>query len=246
MADRKRQRELLGYLLGALDESERDAINRQLAADPTLRRMLATTEASLDVLSSVPRVYRPPAGLAARTCRRVFAYSEALANAASKGSRWARPARQRARVMSPAATPPSSVSAWRWSDLITAAAVFLVVSCSVFPALLHNRMNTRLVACQDNLRQIGMSQAQFHELHGPHLASSVAGQPIRDRRLAGARLHGSGSQGRPRDLVAHRLCEPRAGSNVGGINGPEALLASVIKGSPRRSRAKIFCSPMAA
>ena len=79
MADRKQERQLLGYLLGALEDSERDRIERQLAGDAALREKLARADESLEPLRTVPRTFRPPAGLAARTCRRVFAYAEALA-----------------------------------------------------------------------------------------------------------------------------------------------------------------------
>jgi hypothetical protein len=179
MADCKQERQLLGFLLGALEDSERDRLERQLAVDPALREKLARADESLDVLRSVPRTFKAPEGLAARTCRRVFAYAEALAAGSAGAARTARPApRQRARVMSPAAVPPSSTATWGWSDLVVALGVFLAVSCSIFPALQRSRMNSRLVACQGNMRQLGLTQAQYHDLHGDGAENAITGRGI--------------------------------------------------------------------
>jgi hypothetical protein len=65
--------------------------------------------------------------------------------------------------MSPAAVPPISTAAWGWSDLFVAASVFLAIAGLLFPAIQSSRMNMRLVACQNNLRQLGVRQAQFDE-----------------------------------------------------------------------------------
>jgi hypothetical protein len=205
MADRKQERQLLGYLLAALDESERVRIERQLARNPALREKLTQAEESLEVLRSVPRAFRPPEGLAARTCRRVFAYAEALAGQA-EGARTVSPApRQRARAMSPAAVPPSSTATWGWSDLVVAVAVFLAVTCSIFPALQRSRMIARTVACQDNLRQIGLTQAQYHDLHDDGAGSAPAGREV---AMAGLPLAFFLNQGGMRGFAAARPARP--------------------------------------
>jgi hypothetical protein len=197
MADRKQERQLLGYVLGALDDCENDRIDRRLAADPELRKKLVRAETSLEPLRRVVPVHRPPPGLAARTCRMVFAYSEALAVRAIAAAS-TRPPRQRARAMSPAAVPPSSTATWGWSDLLVAAGVFLVVSCSIFPAIQRGRMNTRLNLCQDNLRQVGLSQAQFREFHRDALGG-FHGDTL-------SRFHGGASGG----AVASTMAVPLA------------------------------------
>jgi len=65
--------------------------------------------------------------------------------------------------MSPAAVPPTSTATWGWSDLLVAVGVFLAISGLIFPAIQSSRMNMRLVACQNNLRQIGVARAQFQQ-----------------------------------------------------------------------------------
>jgi len=173
MADRTQQH-LLGYLVGALEESERARLEERLADSPELRAELARAEDLLHPLRAAPPAHRAPEGLAARTCRMVFAYSEALAGRLAEARARCAPSRQRARAMSPAAVPPSSTTTWGWSDLVVAVGVFLAVASLIFPAIQHSRMNTRLVGCQNNLRDLGLSQAQFQQAH-PDLR--VAGGP---------------------------------------------------------------------
>jgi prepilin-type processing-associated H-X9-DG protein len=191
MADRKQQRQLLGYLLGALDDGEKDRLDHRLVADPVLRQKLLQAEESLEPLRAVERVHRPPEGLAARTCRKVFAYSEALASLAIQAGSM-RPPRQRARAMSPSAVPPSAAASWRWSDLVVAVVVFLAVSCSIFPALQHSRASTRLNLCQDNLRQLGLGQAALHEFHGDAQDRMALGRPVANAGLSLASVFNQG------------------------------------------------------
>ncbi len=175
MNNRKQQRQLLGYLLGALDDAEQERIGERLANDPGLGAELARVEESLEPLRAVPRAHEPPPGLAARTCRMVFAYSEALAGRMREVRAVRRPARQRARAMSPAAVPPTSTASWGWSDLVVAVGVFLAIASVIFPAIQHSRTNMRLVSCQNNLRQIGVTQAQFQQSWPEPVAGAIPG-----------------------------------------------------------------------
>jgi len=188
MSDRKQQRQLLGYLLGALDDAERERIHQRLASDPGLGAELARVEESLEPLRAVPRAHQPPPGLAARTCRTVFAYSEALTGRMREARAVRRPARERARAMSPAAVPPTSTASWGWSDLVVAVGVFLAVASVIFPAIQHSRMNMRLVSCQNNLRQIGVTQAQFRQSWPEPVAGPVPGAPVATRGVPLASL----------------------------------------------------------
>jgi len=193
MSNRKQQRQLLGYLLGALNDAERERIDERLASDPGLGAELARAEESLDPLRAAPRVHRPPAGLAERTCRMVFAYSEALTSRMLEARAVRRPARERARAMSPAAVPPSSTTTWGWSDLVVAVGVFLAVASVIFPAIQRSRMNMRLVSCQNNLRQIGVTQAEFQQAWPEPVAGATPGAQVVARGLPLARLFREGA-----------------------------------------------------
>ena len=161
MGDRKLEQQLLGYLVGALDKREEDRVRRRLARDPGLSAILTELEERLEPLRTVPRVHEPPRGLAARTCQRVFAFSQAMAAKKSEGAASRLPARKRYMAMSPVPAPPVTTAAWGWSDVVVAIGVFLAIAGLLFPAIHRSRVNMRLMACQNNLRQFGLMHAQF-------------------------------------------------------------------------------------
>ena len=111
--------------------------------------------------------------------------------------------------MSPAAVPPSSTATWGWSDLVVAIGVFLAVTCSIFPALQRSRLNSRLVACQGNLRQLGLIQAQYQDLHSDGVGSGLAGGGV---AMAGLPMASFLNQGGNADLLAPRPAKPASPS----------------------------------
>jgi hypothetical protein len=192
MPDPFRQ-QLLGYLIGALEDSEKGAIERQLVGNPGLQEKLARARESLEPLESARRTYRPPTDLAARTCRLVALYGPppggplAQTAVAHPGA-----AARRLGRMTASSSPPSSVAQWSWADLSVAAAILVVLSLLVFPAVTRNRDHARLVACQENLRQFGLSLAQLGQEH-PEM---VPMPPAREKPPAGTyRVVSVGHQG---------------------------------------------------
>lgn len=214
MADRTHE-QLLGYLLDALEDTERTALELRLAREPALRQLLVQTKEGLEPLQSARQVYRPPQGLAERTCRMVFAYAEALATRPLGTQPVRGPMRPRSRAMSPAAAPPSSAASWGWGDLLVAVGVFLAVACLIFPAIHLSRMNTRLVGCQHNLRELGLRQAQFRQVFADALEGTDVGGRTGMTELPYSSLLRSGvlsdlnpprpaSQTRPPERIASR------------------------------------------
>jgi len=63
--------QLLGYVLGALDEDEHAQVEEALRRDPQLQREVELLHDSLDPLRAGEGAYEPPVGLAARTCQTV-------------------------------------------------------------------------------------------------------------------------------------------------------------------------------
>ncbi len=147
------QEQLLGHLLGALEDSEEGQVAARLKSDAGLRRELARVRGRLEVLESGRYDFLPPPGLAERTCRVVA--SQAGSSAAFQR-----------RPMSPTATAPSSAGRFRWLDVAVAAAVFAAVWLLTVPAIQSSRFNARLVACQGNLRQVGVGMLEYSQLHG--------------------------------------------------------------------------------
>jgi len=144
--------DLLGYLVGALEPHEQKAVEDALAADGRLRRELDLLQRGLLPLAAVRESYEPPVGLAERTCAFVA---------------------ERRRWMPAALSPPSRYdrgaypgSGWAWYDLAAAAAVFMVASMLMFPALNRGRIAAQFAVCQDHLRQIGLALTAYSEDHG--------------------------------------------------------------------------------
>ena len=66
------QEQLLGHLLGALDDSEQESVETQLQRDPRLRRELEEARRFLEPLEQEREAFTPPPGLAEQTCRFIF------------------------------------------------------------------------------------------------------------------------------------------------------------------------------
>jgi prepilin-type processing-associated H-X9-DG protein len=152
MADRKRER-LLGYLTGALEKTDERRVEEQLEDDRDLREELAEVEAALRPLRRARRQYAPPPGLAARTCQ-MIALLGLPPGAVVPESAQPHP-RERARRMTADAAPPTGAASWNWVDVAVAVCLFVAATVFVVPAMQRSRMNSRTMACQDRLRDVG-------------------------------------------------------------------------------------------
>ncbi|MEX0713356.1 MAG: DUF1559 domain-containing protein [Pirellulales bacterium] len=143
--------QLLGYLLGALEPTEREVLEDRLGQDDQLRGELALMRTGLEPLAEAvgrhdlpaPPSYLPsPPGLAARTCNFVAARS---------------------------LVPSGGLAAaggWRLQDWLVAAGIGLAAAMLLFPGISNSRFNARLAGCQNNLRQLGFALLNYSELHG--------------------------------------------------------------------------------
>jgi len=144
------QEELLGHLLGALDDDEQESVASRLSQEPELREQLTMLENRLRRLDSHRAEFDPPPRLAERTC--------ALIAAQEKPS----PARRR-RAMSPEVAPPAWISRVRWLDVAMALGVFFAAAMLTIPAIQNSRFRSQITTCQDNLRLLGESLTQYSE-----------------------------------------------------------------------------------
>jgi hypothetical protein len=156
--DRLHER-LLGYALGALDEAEQLEMERQLAADPGLRRDLETVQQSLEPLADVYTDHNPPPGLAAKACAYVADEAERL-QAVQPG-------------ISRAAARLETRSRWSLADWVVMSGICAAAILLFFPAVLNSRFLSRVTMCQNNLRQLGTSLVHYSEYFGdgylPHV-----------------------------------------------------------------------------
>jgi len=137
---------LLGYLLGALEPTEHEMVEARIERDPALRHDLERLRSKVAPLAADNQDHEPPVGLAARTCNFVAARATCKASPATVGG----------------LTPGSS---WRLQDLLVAGGICIAASLLVFPAISHSQFNARLMACQNNLREVGVALGHYSEVH---------------------------------------------------------------------------------
>jgi len=162
MVDRT-QAQLLGYLLGALEESEQESVENELDQNPKLMRDLTLLRESLQPLWLAEPDYDPPAGLAQRTCRLVGAQPAPWANPSPADA--SKPSAPVAAPLEPlpAAPPGGGRTYASWLDVSVAVGIVAAMSLLVFPAVQNSRFNSRLFTCRDHLRQIGLALTQYSE-----------------------------------------------------------------------------------
>lgn len=164
--------ELVGYLLDALDADERATLEQRLHQDTRLRHELELLHESLEPLRVDEGTWDPPQGLAARTCAFVARHTldrPKVERAATNR----RPVRTLApeKTLAPATTGAFFRSSWSFADMAVAAGIFLAATTLLFPALQHSRNNARIAGCQNNLRQLGTSLAEYSQFNGNYFPS---------------------------------------------------------------------------
>ncbi len=166
--------DLLGYLLGALDEPEQAWVEEHLARDSRLREDLALLQKRLGLLAPTRREYEPSPGLAARTCALVASYGRVgavdgvaleVADAEAREEEIAEPCGLAPAAEFMAEAPVERTAHWRWQDIAVAAAVLVAVGSLVFPAIHSSRFQTRVTTCQNNLRELGRALTGYSERH---------------------------------------------------------------------------------
>lgn len=143
--------QLIGYVLGALDEGEQRLVEQQLEHDPTWREELESVQKCLEPLADAYESYDPPPDLAHKTS--VFVTEES----------------QRLQVVRPCR--PEKIleggfdtrSRWRPADWVVVGGICLAAATLFFPAVLNSRFSARIATCQYNFRDLGLALTQFSE-----------------------------------------------------------------------------------
>jgi hypothetical protein len=149
--------QLLGHLLGALDEDEERYVDVRLERDDDYCREFTRWRRRLSRLEALRPDFEPPCGLADRTCRLVDAYRS---NEVANGSRRS-PIR-----MSPCVAPPSHASRIAWPD-VAAVVVLATLACALLlPAIDGSRIHAKLAACQDGMRHYAVELNEYGDTQG--------------------------------------------------------------------------------
>ena len=147
--------QVLDYLLGALDDSEMEAVQARLESDPDYQRALHRAQHDLAWLRGMRQEISPPPRLAERTCQFLFDPARRLHAAVL----WRR-------SMTPSPATPHCDRRVSWVDAGVAAVIFVTAGLLVLPAVNAMRFQARVAACQDNLRQVGQALTEYsHKNH---------------------------------------------------------------------------------
>jgi hypothetical protein len=144
---------LLGHLLGALEADEQAEVESQLESDSECRKELARLSRQVISLAPLRRAAPPPPGLAERTCRFVFEQIALPAPAEPK------------KTLPATVFPPVGKHRFTRLDVAMAATVAIAAGLLIFPAIQNSQYLARKSACQDNLRELGTSLAQYSQRH---------------------------------------------------------------------------------
>ena len=168
-SDRLHQ-QLLGHLLGALDDDEQEWVESRLERDEEYRQRWMVWRRRLTPLLSMRPDCEPPPGLAEKTCRFIAACAP-----------MPRRTKLRRRNMSPDAALPDRGARVCWLDAAAVAVIVFVAALLVPPAIHASRFHSRLASCQERLRQVGLALTEYGYEHG-HAISELAD----NERLTGA------------------------------------------------------------
>lgn len=160
--------QLIGYLLNALEDEEREQIEQELLRRPELRKKLQRLKRRMTILELGRVEVSPPRGLAERTCQKVLQARQtplpgpavigaaALLKRLSAGGRHACGFR-----LSPLADYWAGQGpTWSFADLAVGSLVVLIIVSLLFPALAEVRFRSKVLACRDNYREL--SQVIHH------------------------------------------------------------------------------------
>jgi len=159
------EQQLLGYLLGALDDSERETMEADLQHDPQLREQLVGLRVKLEPLRRAQIDFDPPPGLARRTCTHVAAYVATHSEPAVAAVSTAEVTHETSPV-APAAALWSDGSSWSWPDFSVATGVVMAALVLLFPAIQNSRFQAQILTCQDHLKQVGQALIDYSTRHG--------------------------------------------------------------------------------
>ena len=172
------QEELLGYVLGALDAQEQRDLQKRIDQAPELEDQLLEIKASIVPLEWLD-TSDPPPGLARRTCEMVARYRDqveppnddvspvSLAAAGTSSEKRADRSGT-ARLSSSAVDERRSMfrpSSWSLTDFMVTTAILVIVVGLLFPAVSYSRYHSHVMACQNNMRQVGTALMRYSESH---------------------------------------------------------------------------------
>ncbi|QDU99066.1 hypothetical protein [Lignipirellula cremea] len=196
---------LLGYLLGALEPHEHKLVEQRLAEDPALLDQLHRLAEQIFPLGDAAEDWDPPAGLSQRTCDLVDAFCDDFpAPTSTPVPAFAGPPES----ADPPPGPPPRIepaaprNSYRsWADLTVTAGVVAAAAMLFFPSIVTSWYESRKLACQDNLLQIGRALVEYSTAHHECFPALATEGQISVAGVYGPTLLESGVLQSPRSLI---------------------------------------------
>ncbi len=169
--------QLLGHVLGALDDDEQQWLEARLEHDDERRRELARWRRRLAALDALRPDFEPPPGLTERTYRLVAAFGPPPVPAAAPVV-----------GMSPDLSLAGRGPQYGWSDVMAIGVVLMTAIVLVLPAIDGSRFHARLASCRDGLRRFGLALTEYGQSHGEALPQLAGGGRLTDAGVFAAEL----------------------------------------------------------
>lgn len=203
----------LGFLLGALESEEHEAVRRHLERNPRDRAAVAKLHSQLPPLAADCDGHEPPAGLAARTVE--FVERHAVR-----------------RTSEPVAIP----GRWQWHEALIAGCIFGAAALLFFPAVNHNRFESRVAGCQNNLRAIGQALVAYSQHQGGYFPFVPARGNLAVAGVYAPLLKEAGFLTEPRHVVCpEQARRPRAGTDLPTVAALLAASPEILKALQARA-----------
>lgn len=152
--------QLLAYLLGDLTPDESAKIEERVASDPAWQEELDRLRACMESSDTDQEEDCPPQDLTNRTCCLVQKATELFQ---------AKDATTLPAALTESQDPSSGSRRWSFADIVIGACILLALGALVLPALQRNRAEARRIACQNNMRELGLAIQQYAQQHGGQL-----------------------------------------------------------------------------
>ncbi len=150
--------QLLGYLMGALDEAESADVQAALECDPKLAAECAQLEQQIAPLSEDESWIDPPPRLAERTIAWVGAQADRVDHASDDET-------PILASLSQSADMNATHRRWTLADVVVAAGVCAAAAMLFVPAIANSRQQAAIVQCQNNLQQLGVALVRYSPNH---------------------------------------------------------------------------------
>lgn len=171
------QEDLLGYVLGALDAQEQRDIEKLIDQNPEIEEQLLRIRTSMLPLDQL-NTAGPRAGLARRTCEAVASRQQGLKDAAYPGISGALEACLEAASVHERLDQEAAIglrpsvsdrilhpSSWSVPDVLVGIASIAILAGILFPTISYTRYNSRLMACQHNLSEVGVALMKYSSVN---------------------------------------------------------------------------------